>query len=206
MFINGKRVVRDKTIEVINPYNDQVVDTLGMTEDADVKETIVLAQQGFQKLKNMPAGDRAKILEKTAQIMVCRKTELGRAIALEAGKTINEALGEVDRAVNTMKLSSIAAMKLTGETVRFDLSGQSKKAGFFVRVPLGIVLAITPFNFPLNLSCHKIGPAIAAGNSVIHKPASKTPVSGVMLAEALVEAGLPVDGISILLARAARSA
>ena len=198
MFINGKRVVRDKTIEVINPYNDQVVDTLGMTEDADVKETIVLAQQGFQKLKNMPAGDRAKILEKTAQIMVCRKTELGRAIALEAGKTINEALGEVDRAVNTMKLSSIAAMKLTGETVRFDLSGQSGKAGFFVRVPLGIVLAITPFNFPLNLSCHKIGPAIAAGNSVIHKPASKTPVSGVMLAEALVEAGLPVEGISVL--------
>jgi glyceraldehyde-3-phosphate dehydrogenase (NADP+) len=198
MFVNGKRVVRDKTIEVINPYNDQVVETLGMTENGDIKETIALAQQGFEKLKNMPAGERAKILEKTAQIMISRRAEFGRVIALEAGKTINEALGEVDRAVNTMKLSGIAAMKMTGETVRFDLSGQSRKVGFFMRVPLGVVLAITPFNFPLNLSCHKIGPAIAAGNSVIHKPATKTPISGMLLAEALVEAGLPVEGISVL--------
>jgi acyl-CoA reductase-like NAD-dependent aldehyde dehydrogenase len=97
-----------------------------------------------------------------------------------------------------MKLSAIEAIQLTGETVRFDLGGPSRKMGFFVRVPLGIVTAITPFNFPLNLSCHKIGPALAAGNAVIHKPATKTPISGVKLAEALIEAGLPQEGISVL--------
>jgi glyceraldehyde-3-phosphate dehydrogenase (NADP+) len=198
MFIKGKRVLRDKKIEVINPYNDQVVDTLGMSENDDVNEAAAIAQKGFGILKRMPAGERSRILEKTAQIILSRKDDFSRAIALEAGKTITEARGEVDRAANTMKLSALAAMKLTGETVRFDLTGPSKKIGFFTRVPLGVVLAITPFNFPLNLSCHKIGPAIAAGNSVIHKPATKTPISGVMLAEAMIEAGLPAEGMSVL--------
>jgi glyceraldehyde-3-phosphate dehydrogenase (NADP+) len=198
MFIKGKRVLRDKKIEVINPYNDQVVDTLGMSENDDVNEAAAIAQKGFEILKRMPAGERSRILEKTAQIILSRKDDFSRAIALEAGKTITEARGEVDRAANTMKLSALAAMKLTGETVRFDLTGPSKKIGFFTRVPLGVVLAITPFNFPLNLSCHKIGPAIAAGNSVIHKPATKTPISGVMLAEAMIEAGLPAEGMSVL--------
>jgi len=198
MFIKGKRVLRDKKIEVINPYNNQVVDTLGMSENEDVTEAIAIAQKGFEILKRMPAGDRSRILEKTAQIIISRKDDFSRAIALEAGKTIIEASGEVDRAANTMKLSALAAMKLTGETVRFDLTGPSNKIGFFTRVPLGVVLAITPFNFPLNLSCHKIGPAIAAGNSVIHKPATKTPISGMMLAEALIESGLPDEGISVL--------
>jgi len=199
MFIKGKRVVREKKLDVINPYNDEVIETLGRSENSDVAEALEAAQKGFQILKNIPAGERSKILEKTAQIISSRREDFGRAIALESGKTINEARGEADRAANTMKLSAIAALKLTGETVRFDLLGPSRKMGFFMRIPLGVVLAITPFNFPLNLSCHKIGPAIAAGNSIIHKPATKTPISGVLLAEALVEAGLPVEGISVLL-------
>lgn len=199
MFIKGKRVVREKKIDVINPYNDEVIETLGRSESSDVVEAVDVAQKGFQILKNMPAGERSRILEKTAQIIISRRENFGRAIALESGKTINEARGEADRAANTMKLSAIAALKLTGETVRFDLLGPSRKMGFFMRVPLGVVLAITPFNFPLNLSCHKIGPAIAAGNSIIHKPATKTPISGMLLAEALVEAGLPVEGISVLI-------
>jgi acyl-CoA reductase-like NAD-dependent aldehyde dehydrogenase len=198
MFIKGKRVTKDKKVEVINPFDDQVFQTLGMSDGKDVEAAIASAHRGFQILKAMPAGERAHVLENTSQIIKERRENFGRAIALESGKTINEALGEVDRAVNTMKLSALAAMKLTGETVRFDLTGPSKKMGFFTRVPLGIVLAVTPFNFPLNLSCHKIGPAIAAGNSVIHKPATKTPISGVMLAEALVDAGLPVESISVL--------
>lgn len=199
MFTKGKRVTKDKKVEVINPYNDKVVQSLGMSEGKDVEDAITTAHKGFKILKRMPAGERTQILERTSDIIKKRKDDFGRAIALESGKTINEARGEVDRAANTMKLSALAAMKLTGETVRFDLAGPSKKMGFFIRVPLGIVLAVTPFNFPLNLSCHKIGPAIAAGNSVIHKPATKTPASGVMLAEALIEAGLPVEGISVLI-------
>ncbi len=199
MFTKGKRVTKDKKVEVINPYNDEVVQALGMSEGKDVEDAITTAHKGFKILKRMPAGDRAQILEKTSDIIKKRKDDFSRTIALESGKTINEARGEVDRAASTMKLSALAAMKLTGETVRFDLAGPSKKMGFFIRVPIGIVLAVTPFNFPLNLSCHKIGPAIAAGNSVIHKPATKTPASGVMLAETLIEAGLPVEGISVLI-------
>lgn len=198
MFINGKRVEKNKRIEVINPYNDEVVQTVSLSEESDILLATRTAQEGFQKLRWMPAGERSGILQRAAAIIQRRKDDFSRAIALEAGKTINEARGEVDRAANTMNLSALAAMKLTGETVRFDLNGPSNKIGFFTRVPLGVVLAITPFNFPLNLSCHKIGPAIAAGNSVIHKPATKTPISGMMLAETLIEAGLPPEGISVL--------
>ncbi len=199
MFINGKRVEKTSKIEVINPYNDEVVQTLSRSDESDVRLAAKTAFEGFQKLKRMAAGERSRILENAATIIQRSKDELSRAIALEAGKTMTEARGEVDRAANTMKLSSLAAMKLTGETVRFDLSGPSNKTGFYTRVPLGTVLAITPFNFPLNLSCHKIGPAVAAGNSVIHKPATKTPISAMMLAEILIEAGLPPEGISVLI-------
>ncbi|UCF70009.1 MAG: aldehyde dehydrogenase family protein [candidate division WOR-3 bacterium] len=199
MFINGKRVQKSNKIEVINPYNDEVIQTLGCSDESDVRLAARTAFEGHQKLKRMAAGERSRILENAATIIQRRKDELSRAIALEAGKTITEARGEVDRAANTMKLSSLAAIKLTGETVRFDLGGPSNKTGFYTRVPLGPVLAITPFNFPLNLSCHKIGPAVAAGNSVIHKPATKTPISAMILAETLVEAGLPPEGISVLI-------
>lgn len=198
MLIRGKRIGKEKKVDVINPYNDEVIDTLGMSDINDVSEAITIAGQGFQIMKDMPAGQRARILQTTSDLIQQRNEEFSRTISLECGKTIQEARGEVARAINTMKLSALAALKLTGETVRFDLTGESKKLGFFTRIPLGIVCAITPFNFPLNLSCHKIGPALAAGNAVIHKPATKTPVSGVMLAEALIDAGLPLEGISVL--------
>ncbi len=199
MYLLGKRIKKGKTVNIVNPYNNQTVSTLGLCSSDDITKAVEIAKTGFSILKNMPNGERAKILERTAEIIQGRKEEFAKAISLEAGKTINEARGEADRAINTMKLSALAAMRLTGETVRFDLNGESHKMGFYIRVPLGIVLAITPFNFPLNLSCHKIGPAIAAGNAVIHKPATKTPLSGVMLAEALIEAGLPKEGISVLI-------
>lgn len=199
MFLQGKRIQKNKTVNIINPYNNQVVEQLGLSTGDDIAQAIEIAERGFHILKKLPAGERAKILERTASIIQDQKEDFSRVISLESGKTIHEARGEVDRAVNTMKLSALAALKLTGETVRFDLGGTTNKMGFYVRVPLGIVLAITPFNFPLNLSCHKIGPAIAAGNAVIHKPATKTPISGVKLAEALVAAGLPPEGISVLI-------
>lgn len=198
MFIKGKRVIREKKVVVLNPYNNQIVDEIGLSDERDGAEAIEIAQEGYRLLKDMPAGERAKILERTAKIIAEKREEFARTICLEVGKTINEARTEVDRAVNTLKLSSLAAMTLKGETVRMDLGGPTKKIGFYMRIPIGVVLAISPFNFPLNLSCHKIGPAIAAGNAVIHKPATKTPLSGIMLAEALIEGGLPEQGISVL--------
>ncbi len=198
MFIKGKRIIKDRKISVLSPYNSQTIEEVGLSDEKDVVEAIQLAREGFKILRNMSAGERARVLEKTAKIIGEKREDFARVICLEVGKTINEARAEVDRAINTIKLSSIAAMTLKGETVRLDLGSGTKKIGFYIRVPLGIVLAISPFNFPLNLSCHKIGPAIAAGNSVIHKPATKTPLSGLMLAEALIQAGLPEQGISVL--------
>ncbi len=198
MYYLGKRIDKKTKITVKSPFDDRVVVILGQTESEDLPSIIETARKGFQISKTMPAGERAKILENAARIISEQKEDFARAICLECGKTITEARGEVDRGINTLRLSAVAATRLGGETVHFDLGGASKKIGYYTRVPLGIVLAITPFNFPLNLSAHKIGPAIAAGNSVIHKPATKTPVSGVMLAEALVKAGLPVECISVV--------
>ncbi len=198
MYILGKRISKNRTIGVLNPFNNQIIEEVAQADESDVAQVITIAQKGFEILRKMPAGERAKILERTADIIQGKREEFARIICLEVGKTINEARAEVDRAINTMRLSSIAAMTLKGETVPMDLSGLSKKMGFYMRVPLGVVLAISPFNFPLNLSCHKIGPAIAAGNAVIHKPATKTPLSGIMLAQALVEAGLPPEAISVI--------
>lgn len=199
MYFLGKRIKKSKTITVKNPYDNSVVETPGQSDEGDIVKAVDTAKTGFDILKNMPAGKRADILEQSSRIIQNRKEDFALVISKESGKTIKEARGEVDRGVNTMKLSSLAALQLTGKTIRFDLGGPSNKVGFYQRVPLGIVLAITPFNFPLNLSCHKIGPAIAAGNSVIHKPATKTPLSGIMLAEALVEAGLPKECITVLI-------
>jgi glyceraldehyde-3-phosphate dehydrogenase (NADP+) len=198
MYFDGKRVKKARTITVKSPYDGRVIDTPGQSDEGDITKAIDAAKLGFDMLKNMPAGKRAEILELCSHIIQNKKENFAQVIAKESGKTIKEARGEVDRAVNTMKLSSLAALGLTGRTIRFDLGGPSNKVGFYQRVPLGIVLAITPFNFPLNLSCHKIGPAIAAGNAVIHKPATKTPLSGIMLAESLIQAGLPKQGISVL--------
>lgn len=199
MFLLGKRVTKEKNISVKSPFDQRVFETLGQSGQQDIATAIDTAKTGFSMLRNLPAGERSAILEGTARIIAAQKEDFARTISLESGKTISEARGEVDRAVNTMRLSAIAALELTGKTIRLDHAGKTHKIGFFTRVPLGIVCAITPFNFPLNLSCHKIGPAIAAGNAVIHKPATKTPVSGVKLGEALVAAGLPKEAISVLI-------
>ncbi len=199
MFINGKIIKRDKMIDVTNPYSGEVVDRVARATKEDVDQIINNALKAKKIMKDMPAGERAKILENASQKMTGNE-EMARIISLEVGKTIKEARGEVARCAQTLKLSADAARDLGGETVRFDLAGKTKKVGFYQRVPVGVVLAITPFNFPLNLSAHKIGPAIAAGNTIIHKPATKTPLSGIKLAEILVAAGLPVEAISVVTA------
>ena len=125
-------------------------------------------------------------------MMAARNEELGRTISQEEGKIIAEGRGEASRAVETMMGSAEEAKRLHGETVPLDADPTgSKKFGFTLRVPCGVVAAIAPFNFPLNLVAHKVGPALAAGNSVIVKPASDTPLSALKLTEILLEAGLP---------------
>lgn len=199
MLLRGERVRRDKVLRVKNPYNGEVVAEISISERDDIETAIKTARQGHEALKDMTTGARAQILEDCAGIISKRKEDFARTISLEAGKTIKESRGEVDRCINTLRLSATAARELGGETVNFDLYGKSNKIGFYRRVPVGIAVAISPFNFPLNLVAHKLGPSVAAGNGIILKPASKTPLSGIMLAEALVAAGLPETAITVLI-------
>jgi acyl-CoA reductase-like NAD-dependent aldehyde dehydrogenase len=132
-------------------------------------------------------------------MMAARNEELGQVISKEEGKVIAEGRGEANRAVETMMGSAEEAKRLHGETVPLDADPTGgKKFGFTLRVPCGVVAAIAPFNFPLNLVAHKVGPALAAGNSVIVKPASDTPLSALKLTEILLEAGLPAEGIQCI--------
>ncbi|PWB80869.1 MAG: aldehyde dehydrogenase, partial [Candidatus Methylomirabilota bacterium] len=146
--------------------------------------------------------DRYRILKKAAELIETRSEEFARTITLEEGKSLAESRFEVSRAVQTLTLSGEEAKRLHGETIPFDgAPGGSGKFGFTLRVPCGIVVAISPFNFPLNLVCHKVGPALAAGNAVIVKPATDTPLSALKLTEILLEAGLPAEGIACLTGR-----
>ena len=196
MYVGGEWIDKDNKIEVINSYNDTVIDTVPSADLEDLETAIASAERGARVMADVPAYDRYLILKKTAEIMEERQEDFGRTITLEEGKVITEGRMEAGRAIQTMTLSAEEAKRLYGETVPLDAApGWGGQMGFTLRVPCGVVAAISPFNFPLNLVCHKVGPAIAGGNSVIIKPASDTPLSAIKLTEALLEAGLPAEAV-----------
>ena len=192
MHIDGSWVDRDKKIDVLNPFDGSVVDTVPAADNSDVDVAIGAAVLGAEIMAGIPAFERYQILHRAADLMQERVDDLGRTITMEEGKTLTEGLGEAARAVETMTLAAEEAKRLTGETLPLDASSNGVgKFGFTLRVPCGVVVAITPFNFPLNLVCHKVGPGLAAGNAVIVKPATDTPLSALKLTEIMLEAGVP---------------
>ena len=196
MYIAGEWVDKAETMDVVNPYDGSVVDTVPRGDAADINRAIDSAERGAKVMAAMSAHERYEIIHRAADLMLERLDDLGRTITLEEGKILAEGMGEASRAQETIVLSAEEAKRLTGETL--DLSGASNgagKFGFTLRVPCGVVAAITPFNFPLNLVCHKVGPALAAGNAIIVKPASDTPLSALKLTEIFVDAGLPEEAI-----------
>ena len=196
-FLNGEWTGLNDTAEVINPFNGSVIDTVPRATPADITAAIKSLAKGAQAMRNMPAHQRVDILRKAASLIRERQEELGRLISIEEGKVLAEGRIEASRAAETIDLSADEARRLHGETVPLDSTPSGVgKLGFTLRVPCGIVAAITPFNFPLNLVAHKVGPAIAAGNAVLLKPASDTPLSSLKLVEILLEAGLPPDAIA----------
>lgn len=192
MLLAGEWVDRDKKIEVLNPFDNSVIDTVPSATIEDVEKAVKAAKQGQRDIASLSAYERYEILMRAAKIMEERKEELAKVISMEVGKTIKEARAEVSRALQTLTLSAEEAKRVVGEEVRFDGAPAIKgKVGLYIRVPVGIVVAISPFNFPVNLAMHKIAPALACGNSVILKPASVTPLSSVILGEIFLEAGVP---------------
>lgn len=199
MFAAGQWLDRDQVIEVRNPFDQTVIDTVPKASPSDVDRALAGAVAGAAIMRDMPGFERFQILRKAAALMRERAEELARTISLEEGKILAEGRLEVDRATETIELSAEEAKRLGGEVLPLDgAPGGAGKLGFTLRVPCGVVAAITPFNFPLNLVAHKVGPALAAGNAVVIKPASDTPLSALALVEILLEAGLPPLAIACL--------
>lgn len=202
MYVAGQWVDTPKKIEVRNPFDGSVVDTVPQADKAHVDRALESATRGATAMARLPGYERYRILKKAAEILEARVEEFGRTITLEEGKIIAEGRLEASRSVQTLTLSAEEAKRIHGETVPFDgAPGATRQFGFTIRVPCGVVVAISPFNFPLNLVCHKVGPALAAGNSVVIKPATDTPLSALKLTEILLEAGLPPEGIQCLTGR-----
>jgi acyl-CoA reductase-like NAD-dependent aldehyde dehydrogenase len=190
---------RSQKIEVQNPYDGRVLDTVPKATLSDVEAALTSASQGAQSMRKLSGFDRSRILNQAADLMEKYSEALARTITLEEGKVIAEARFEVSRAIETMTLSAEEAKRIGSEVVPLDgAPSAGNRFGFTLRVPCGVVVAISPFNFPLNLVAHKVGPAIAAGNSVILKPATDTPLSSLKLTEILLEAGLPPAGIQCI--------
>jgi glyceraldehyde-3-phosphate dehydrogenase (NADP+) len=199
MFVAGEWVGKAATLEVRNPFDNSVIDTVPRADADDVDRALAAAVEGAKIMRAMPGYDRSRILRKAADLMQARQEDLGRTISTEEGKVLAEGVFEASRATETMYVSAEEAKRLGGEVLPLDgAPGGAGKFGFTLRVPCGVVAAITPFNFPLNLVCHKIGPALAAGNAVVLKPASDTPLSALKMVEILLEAGLPPQAIACL--------
>ncbi len=183
--------------EVLSPYDGSVVGRVPRGDAALVDRAVRAAQEAFER--GFAQHERATALDRAAELVGERLDELALTIAAEAGKPLKTAELEASRCVDTLRFSAIEARKLSGTTVPMEGSAAGAgKLGLVLRVPYGVVGAISPFNFPLNLVAHKLGPAIAAGNAVVLKPAGQTPISALKLAEVLVEAGLPEGWLSVV--------
>ena len=197
LFLKGKWYDLNEKTEVLNPYDGSVIDTVPSASPKEITIAIDGLVNGAKTMRQMPSFKRVEILRKTANLIRENQNELGALISTEEGKVLSESHIEVSRAAETIDLSADEARRMNGETVPLDSTPSGVgKLGLTLRVPCGIVAAITPFNFPLNLVAHKVGPAIAGGNAVLLKPASDTPLSSLKLVELLLEAGLPEDSIA----------
>ena len=184
--------------EVRSPYDGTVVGRVAEGDAALVDRAARAAQEAFESA-DFPQHERAATLDRAAELVGERLEDLALTIAAEAGKPLKTARVEAERCVDTLTFSATEARKLTGGTVPMEASpAGAGKLGVMLRVPYGVVGAISPFNFPLNLVAHKLGPAIAAGNAVVLKPAGQTPISALKLAAILVEAGLPEGWLSVV--------
>ncbi len=198
-FFLGKWQEGEKYFEVKNPYNLKNLWEFPLLNEGDVNKAIEFLEKNKKIMKNMPKYKRAQILENAKNVLEKRKEEVAKTISFECGKTIKEAKTEVERGIDTLTYAFIETKNYREEVVPFDSSKYGEgRIGFYIREPLGVVAAITPFNFPLNLALHKIAPSVGVGNCIVFKPASYTAKTGKLLVETLLEAGYPPECIAFL--------
>ncbi len=198
LHVAGEWLETGAWLEVHNPYGGALVARVARGDAALVDRAVASARAALDRAE-WPQWERAEALDRAAGLLAARVEDLARTIALEAGKPIKQARVEAERAVGTLRFSAVEARKLGGELVPMEAGpAGAGKLGFVLRLPIGVVGAVSPFNFPLNLVAHKLGPALAAGCPVVLKPASATPVSGIRLVELLLEAGVPADHLHVV--------
>jgi acyl-CoA reductase-like NAD-dependent aldehyde dehydrogenase len=203
MLIAGQKPSSSDRIEIRNPYSGKLIDAVPAAGPEHVADALEAAARGAAINRRLPRHRRAAILGGAAELLRQRQEAFARRIVEETGKTIRQARKEVARCIVTLRLSSEEAGRLTGETIPFDSCPDSRKRhGYFVRDPLGVILGITPFNDPLNLLAHKLGPALAGGNAIILKPSERAPLSALALAELMLETGMPPELVTMLIGEA----
>ena len=199
LLIGGKWVAGGAPFEVLNKYDGKLIGSVATARREDVEAALCAAERAAPVMAALPAHKRAAILARVAALLAERREVFARSIAAEAGKAIKYSRIEVDRAASTFALAGEEAKRIHGETVPLDAVPAGEGFfGFWTRRPVGVVAAITPFNFPLNLVAHKVAPALAAGNALILKPAEQTPLTAILLFEVLQEAGVPDGGVNLV--------
>ena len=198
-FINNAWVETGKKLAVHSPWSGETVGEVSLAGEAEWEAALAAAQKAASTLKAFSSLERQQMLEKLAAGVKARQEELAQTIVAEGGKPVTYARGEMARGVLTLSLAAAEAARIGGEVVPLDLTAASRgRWGLTRRFPLGPVLGISPFNFPFNLVAHKVGPALAAGNPIIVKPPSATPLTALLLAEIYEQAGLEPGGLQVL--------
>lgn len=199
LLINGEKVETSNYAPLFSPYDGEEIAQIAMADKELTIKAIDAAYKARKEMAKMPAYQRAEILEKVVNLLKERAEEAARIITLESSKPITFSKGEIARTIETYKFAAEEAKRIHGETIPFDAAASGVgRFGYTVREPIGVIGAITPFNFPMNLVAHKVGPAIAAGNTVVLKPASQTPLSALFIAELFAEAGLPNGVLNVV--------
>jgi glyceraldehyde-3-phosphate dehydrogenase (NADP+) len=198
-FLAGEWHQSEERLEVRSPYDGEVVGTTSVPTAEQLEWAVQAAVAAFETTRRLSSEERARILVRIRDGVAARREEFARIIVQEAGKPWKDASTEVERALHNLEVASEEAKRLGGEILPLDLREHSRgRIGLIRRYPLGPIAAITPFNFPLNLPLHKLGPAIAAGNTIVIKPAQKTPLTLLTLAEVMADADMPPGMVSVL--------
>jgi len=198
-YIGGQWVEGSEYSPLYAPHSGEQLAEIPLADQSIVEQAIQAAEQANPVMRQMPAHQRASMLAKIADLFAERSEEAARIVAEEAGKPLKTARGEIARTIQTYRFAAEEAKRIHGETLPIDAApGGEGRIAYTVREPLGTIGAITPFNFPMNLVAHKVGPALAAGNTVVLKPASQTPLSSLFLAQLAEEAGLPAGALNVI--------
>ncbi|MRJ02643.1 MAG: aldehyde dehydrogenase family protein [Epsilonproteobacteria bacterium] len=200
IYFGSTPATKEEVVEVRSPFDGRVVSSYPKCDPSDGERALQIAQEAFRRHRFSPLSQRIAWLRDVAERLRERKEEFARMITDEVGKPITFSRIEVDRAIETITLSADFAPSLVGETINTDATPSGRRTvSFYKRVPLGVVVAITPFNFPLNLSAHKLAPALVAGNSVVYKPTPEAPATGYLLAQLFIESEYALeDALSLV--------